>query len=74
MYTVSDLQNALKALSGRQIFELKERSGVPVATIYKIRDGQTDDPRLSTSNKLAVHLGLAVAPVADLAAAEEVKS
>ncbi|MGL4233797.1 MAG: hypothetical protein ACRCWJ_20685 [Casimicrobium sp.] len=59
MFTTEDLKKCLETLSGDELIDLEGRSGVPIATIYKIRNGETVDPRLGTANKLALALGLA---------------
>jgi transcriptional regulator with XRE-family HTH domain len=43
----------LKALSIERVHSLATKSGVPFNTIIKIRNGQTNDPRIMTVLALA---------------------
>lgn len=53
MMTTEAVKSALKPLSGKQIERLAVVSGVPAPTIYKIRSGETPDPRGSTLKSLS---------------------
>lgn len=53
MMTAKEVRVALIALNGRQIEALAESAAVPVPTIYKVRNGETADPRSSTVEKLS---------------------
>lgn len=46
-----EVKQALAALSLRQLDRLAELSGVPVATIYKIKRGETSNPGIETVRK-----------------------
>jgi len=48
MMTVSAVKTALSGLRKTQIDALSDAAKVPVPTIYKIRSGETVDPRAST--------------------------
>lgn len=53
MMTTSAVKTALQPLSGKEIDRLATASGVPVPTIYKIKSGETPDPRGSTIESLS---------------------
>lgn len=67
MMTVSAVKTALVGLSGAQIEALAAKSKVPAPTIYKIRSGETADPRGSTLEALSAVLR--DVPAADASAA-----
>lgn len=46
------LLEKVKALTPNGVLELSARSGVPVATILKIRGGHTREPRMPTVQRL----------------------
>lgn len=58
MMTVSAVKTALSGLSGAQIDALADAAKVPAPTIYKIRSGETADPRGSTLEALSIVLEL----------------
>lgn len=61
MMTAKAVRAALNALNGQQIEALAKYSEVPVPTIYKVRNGDSADPRSSTIEKLSpvlMNLGL----------------
>lgn len=57
MMTTEAVKTALKPLSGKQIERLAALSDVPAPTIYKIRSGETPDPRGSTLEALSKAFG-----------------
>ena len=46
--TSSELRSKLTALSWAQVQELCRKTGAPFTTVWKIRSGETADPRLET--------------------------
>lgn len=48
----SDVIAAIRGCSEAQLREIEQATGVPVATLAKIRYGVTTDPRGSTVDKL----------------------
>ena len=46
----------LKKLTIKQLVTLSKRSRVPFPTLYKVRTGYTDNPRLQTLTRLAPYL------------------
>lgn len=46
--TSSELREKLAALSWAQVQELCRKTGAPFTTVWKIRSGETTDPRLET--------------------------
>lgn len=56
MDTYADVIDRVKRLSESELRKLNERSGVPLATLIKIRYGVTSDPRGSTLD--GIRLGL----------------
>lgn len=46
--TCAQLREKLAALSWGQVQELSRKTGAPFTTVWKIRDGETTDPRLET--------------------------
>lgn len=46
--TCAQLREKLLALSWGQVQELSRKTGAPFTTVWKIRDGETTDPRLET--------------------------
>ena len=57
--TIQRLRNALARLSPAQLRDLCERADVPIHTAYKIKSGETTDPRISTVDRLDAALGAA---------------
>jgi transcriptional regulator with XRE-family HTH domain len=55
------VRQALADLSLKQLEKLAELSGVPMATIYKIRLGDTENPGIETVRKFAPHITAASA-------------
>lgn len=53
MMTKSAVKTALQPLSGKEIDRLSTLACVPVPTIYKIKSGETPDPRGSTLESLS---------------------
>lgn len=44
----SDVRAKLAALTHAQVLALAERAGVPFTTLWKVRSGETMNPRLET--------------------------
>lgn len=53
---IQRLQQSLAPMTMRELAELAQASGVPFTTLYKIKLGETLDPKLSTLTKLLPHL------------------
>jgi hypothetical protein len=62
-----EVQAALKPLSVPDLQKLADASRVPFHTLLKIRDGQTENPRLGTVRQFWLHVPKPpkVAPAAD---------
>ena len=60
--TAENVRAWLVPLSRAQLLMLSDLSGVPFGTIWKIKDGQTKDPRIETVRAIAMHLGKAAKP------------
>ncbi len=56
---VEEVRVALGPLTMRQLVRLSALSGVPVATIYKVKLGETLNPGIETVRKFAPHIGAA---------------
>lgn len=52
---------ALAPLSLKQVERLASMSGVPAATIYKVKRGETENPGLETVRKFYPHIASALA-------------
>lgn len=46
----------LEPLTNSQLQTLAKRSGVPFGTLWKVRSGETSDPRLETVRKVLAHI------------------
>lgn len=53
---VSEVRAALESLSHAGVQELARVSGVPMTTIWKIRDGTTANPGMETVRKFWLHI------------------
>ena len=53
---VSDVKAELAALSHADVQELSRISGVPFTTIWKVRDGTTENPGMETVRKFWPHI------------------
>ncbi len=58
--SAKEVRNLLKRLKTVQVRELAIKSGVPFTTLLKVRDGETQDPRIETVRQLWAHLREAV--------------
>lgn len=58
---VAEVRDALKSLTLKQIDALARLSGVAAPTIYKIKNGQTDNPGIETVRKFMPHIAAALA-------------
>lgn len=56
MITVTIIKDAMQKFSMADMRELADKSGVPFRTLYKIKRGDTKDPRGSTLDRLAAVL------------------
>lgn len=69
----SDIPSALHVrawllpLANAQLQRLSDLSGVPFGTLWKIRSGATEDPRIETVRKIAAHLREAERPASEAA-------
>lgn len=54
--TAATIRAALEALSHAQMQELARTSELPFTTLWKIRAGETTNPRLETVRQLLLHL------------------
>lgn len=54
--SAADLRAMLLALGHAQMQQMAARSGVPFTTLWKLRSGETDNPRLETVRSLLPHL------------------
>lgn len=54
--SVSDVKRGLESLSHAGVQELSRVSGVPFTTIWKIRDGTTENPGMETVRKFWTHI------------------
>lgn len=54
--SVSDVKRGLESLSHSGVQELSRISGVPFTTIWKIRDGTTENPGMETVRKFWTHI------------------
>jgi predicted transcriptional regulator len=54
--SAADLRALLLALGHAQMQQMAQRSGVPFTTLWKLRSGETDNPRLETVRSLLPHL------------------
>ena len=55
--SAADVRAALEKLSHAQVGELVERSAVPFTTLWKIRNGETGNPRLETVRQFMPFIG-----------------
>lgn len=46
--SAADVRDALRPLSHAQMQDLAIRSGVPFTTLWKVRSGETENPRIET--------------------------
>ena len=46
--SASDVTQRLKLLDNQQLRALSEKTGAPFTTLWKIRSGVTEDPRIET--------------------------
>ncbi len=54
--SAADLRCMLLSLGHAQMQQMALRSGVPFTTLWKLRSGETDNPRLETVRSLLPHL------------------
>ena len=58
------VRERLQSMSARDVVLLARRSSVPLPTIYKIRNGQTRNPRIDTVREIWPLMMVEDAPVA----------
>lgn len=68
--SAADLREVLLTMGHAQVQEIALQSGVPFGTVWKLRSGETDNPRLQTVRALLPHLR-AAAPSAQSHATQE---
>ena len=54
--SAADLRGMLMTLGHAQMRQMATRSGIPFTTLWKLRSGETDNPRLETVRSLLPHL------------------
>lgn len=59
--SAAEVKAALAPLTLRQLDRLASMSGVPVATIYKVKLGETTNPGIETVRKFLPHIDAACA-------------
>jgi predicted transcriptional regulator len=57
--TSTEIRDRLSPLSYAQIAVLSRLSGVPVTTLWKVRNGETSDPRIDTVAQFLPHIDAA---------------
>ncbi len=62
--TPQDVRDKLSALSHAQVLALAERTAVPFTTLWKVRTGETKNPRLETVFAIWPELMVLDAPAA----------
>jgi predicted transcriptional regulator len=60
--TCAELRAKLLTLTWSQVQELSRTTGAPFTTVWKIRDGETVDPRLETVRLIWPHVANLKAP------------
>ena len=59
--SAEQVRAALAPLNGRQLERLADMSGVPFATIYKVKLGETSNPGIETVRRFFPHIAAAAA-------------
>lgn len=59
--SAEEVRGALLGLTYAQMHELSRLAGVPFTTLWKVRCGDTPNPRLDTVRKFAPHIRTAAA-------------
>lgn len=54
--SAEEVRHRLQAMTHAQVQELSSKSGAPFTTIWKIRSGETSDPRVTTVRAIWPHL------------------
>lgn len=54
--TAAEIRERMSSLSYTQVTELARLSGVPLTTLWKVRNGETDNPRIDTVAQFLPHL------------------
>lgn len=62
LLSAEQVREALGKLNMAQLGELSEKSGVPMPTLYKIRQGETENPGIETVRKFMPHIPKAANP------------
>ena len=68
--SAADLRELLQTMGHAQVQEIALQSGVPFGTVWKLRSGETDNPRLQTVRSLLPHLRSATHPAQSRTAQE----
>ena len=68
--SAADLRELLLTMGHAQVQEIALQSGVPFGTVWKLRSGETDNPRLQTVRSLLPHLRSATHPAPSQTAQE----
>lgn len=55
--SAADVQTWLEPFDNRQLQRLADLSGVPFTTLWKIRSGETANPRIDTVRQIEPHVG-----------------
>jgi predicted transcriptional regulator len=56
--SAADVRASLMKLTHAQVILLAERSSVPFTTLWKVRNGDTKDPRLETVRQFMPHVAV----------------
>jgi predicted transcriptional regulator len=62
--TSTEIRGRLAELSYSQVTALARLSGVPFTTLWKVRNGDTQDPRLDTVAQFLPHINAALVDAA----------
>ena len=62
--SAAEVQGWLEPLSVQQLRRLSSVSGVPLTTIWNIRSGETENPRIETVRAIAPHVAAVAAEAA----------
>lgn len=58
MSILTSIKSKLDPLTVAEVEDLAASTGVPAKTLFKIKYGETDDPRIGTLQPLIQHFGL----------------
>lgn len=57
--SAAQVRGALEPMTNAQLQSLAELSGVPFTTLWKVRSGETENPRIETVRMLWPHVSAA---------------